>query len=319
MLNPAENSSDNGTPNPQADIAASIPCADLPAMATALERSGQYRVLRKYERPSYYSTDDGTEKRTAVFLDVETTGSNPAVDKIIQLSMVAFTFSKDGRIFELIDEFDAYEDPQMPIPEEITDLTGITDAHVAGQKIDEAKMEEFLSNAALVIAHNAQFDRPFVEKRFSIFGEMPWACSINDVQWREEGLESSKLEFLAYKCGFFYDAHRAIQDCLASVHVLAHRLPKSKGLVLGQLLENARKTSYRIWAIDSPYQKKDLLKKGGYRWNNGENGQPKAWYIEVFDDALYQEKAFLEREIYGIKQSPRIDQLDAYNRYSLRP
>jgi DNA polymerase III subunit epsilon len=310
--------SNSGTPELQTEPSAPISEYDLPAMAAALKTSGQYRVLKKYERPSHYSSDDGCDKVLGILLDTETTGFNRVKDKIIELSMVAFTFSKDGRIFELVDEFDAFEDPQMPIPEEITNLTGITNTQVSGERIDDAAVEAFLSDASLIIAHNSEFDRSFTEKRFSIFRKKPWACSLNEIPWKDEGLESSKLGFLAYRCGFFFDGHRAIEDCLATIHILAHRLPKSGSLVLKKLLENARRTSYKIWAIGAPYEKKDLLKESGYRWNNGDNGQPKAWYIEVFDDEAYREQEFLTREIYGADQSPRIDEVNAFNRYSSR-
>ena len=43
-------------------------------------------------------------------------------------------------------------------------LTGITDAMLAGQRINLDAVEAFIEQADLVIAHNAGFDRPFCER-----------------------------------------------------------------------------------------------------------------------------------------------------------
>jgi len=43
---------------------------------------------------------------------------------------------------------------------------------------------------------------------------------------------------------------------------------------------------------------KDEFKKRGYRWNDGTNGRPKSWFIEIPDDAYEDELMFLRREIY---------------------
>ena len=64
-----------------------------------LESHGEYKVLRKYEKPDYYNHDDGSEKFKGVYLDVETTGLD-ASDRIIEIALVPFEFSKDGRIFK---------------------------------------------------------------------------------------------------------------------------------------------------------------------------------------------------------------------------
>ena len=295
----------------------SIPVSDVPAMANVLEESGLYRVTRKYTKPEFYCPDDGSEKLLGVFLDIETMGLDYEKDKIIELSMVAFTFSKDGHIFRLVDEFDQFEDPGAPIPEYISALTGIRDAQVKNQKINPIAVERFIEKATLVIAHNSAFDRPFVERKFPIFRRKPWACSMREVPWETEGIGSCKLEFLAYKYGFFYDGHRAIMDCLAGIHILANQLPRSGCLVFEKLLDTARRTSYRIWATGAPFKKKDRLKKRGYHWNDGNNGQPRSWFTEVCEDDLFREKMFLAQEIYGADPRILIEKINAFNRYSL--
>jgi DNA polymerase-3 subunit epsilon len=78
---------------------------------------------------------------------------------------------------------------------EITALTGITDEMVAGRSIDPAAVEAIIADAAIVIAHNAKFDRPIAENDWPVFKGVDWACSLDEIPWRENGFEETKLSF----------------------------------------------------------------------------------------------------------------------------
>ena len=202
-----------------------------------LESAGKYKVIRRYEKSGYYHHDDGSEKLKGVFLDVETTGLSHETDKIIEIALVPFEFSKDdGRIFKIHDSYSCLEDPKVALTEKIIALTGLTDAMLTGKSFDVDAINKVVESADLILAHNAEFDRKFVEKRFSVFIEKAWACSLRQVPWEEEGFASPKLEYLAYKFGYFFEGHRAEIDCQASIHLLSMKLPKSEDLVLNVLL-----------------------------------------------------------------------------------
>jgi DNA polymerase-3 subunit epsilon len=291
---------------------------DFEAMAAALEETGDYRVLRRLRPWQAVLPVEGTPIRTGLMVDVETTGLDAARNEIIELAMVPFTYGLDGQIFEVGDAFNALRQPSESIPAEITVITGITDEMVAGKVIDPALVEAFIAPASLVIAHNASFDRRFLERFCAGFITKPWACSMTQVAWAEAGYEGTKLGYLAQASGFFYEKHRAIHDCLAAIELLARSLPTSGGSALGQLLQRARTPSWRIWAENSPYDFKDILKARGYRWNGDGNGSPKAWYIDVENSEREAEVAFLRAEIYqrDVDISPR--RIDAYDRFSDR-
>jgi DNA polymerase III subunit epsilon len=187
---------------------------------------------------------------------------------------------------------------------------------VKDQVIDNDRVDELVKSASLIIAHNAGFDRKFVEKQFPIFKEKSWGCSYTQVLWNKENILSAKLEYLAYKFGFFYEAHRAEMDCLVGIHLLTQSLPISKELAFKTLLNQFQKKSYVIWAINSPFHTKDLLKARGYRWNDGNNGRPRSWYIEVNELIKDKEENFLHQEIYQKKVDLIIDEINAFNRFS---
>ena len=291
---------------------------ELEAMAAVLEATGHYRVLRKLRPRAQLEPADGAQTRTGLFVDVETTGLDPLRHEIIELAMVPFSYGLDGRIFEVGDPFHELRQPSEPIPPEITAITGISDDMVAGMAIDPAQVAAFAAPAALVIAHNAAFDRRFLERYCDTFTTKPWGCSMMQVPWAEEGHEGVKLAYLASGAGFFYDKHRAIHDCLAAIELLARPLPKSGALALSCLLEQARRPTWRLWAEGAPFELKDVLKARGYRWNAEHGGAPRAWYIDVDEAGREAELAFLRREIYQRDVVPLSRRIDAYDRFSDR-
>ena len=111
---------------------------------------------------------------------------------------------------------------------------------VAGKTINVDAVATVAAPAALVIAHNAAFDRRFLERFCEVFRTKPWACSMSQVDWAAEGHEGVKLAWLAAGAGFFYERHRAVNDCAAAIELLALALPRSGGPALAALLERAR-------------------------------------------------------------------------------
>jgi DNA polymerase-3 subunit epsilon len=242
---------------------------ELETIAGRLEDSGEYRVLRRLTERDLFCADDGSQKRIGVILDVETTGRDPACDEIIELAMLKFDYGLDGTIFHVLDQFSRLREPTVPIPIEITKLTGITSEMVAGKAITREEVEHFASSAAVVIAHNAGFDRRFVERAFPVFNTKHWACSMSQVNWEQEGFDGTKLGYLLGGCGLFHDGHRADEDCRALLEILSRPLPSTGEVAMKRLLDTARKPTMGVWAENAPFDFKDILKARGYRWNDG--------------------------------------------------
>jgi len=289
----------------------------LEESAQYLSQSNDYQILKRFVPSKQYQHNTEAKKLIGIYLDTETTGLDYNNDKIIELALVPFEYDTEGNIYKILDCYTSFQDPDLPIKEQITLLTGITEDMVKGQSIDHNVVEGLVKTSSLIIAHNAGFDRKFVEKQFPIFKQKAWGCGYKQILWNKENISSAKLEYLAYKFGFFYDAHRAEMDCLVGIHLLTQSLPISKELAFKTLLDQMQKRSYIIWAINSPFSTKDLLKARGYRWNDGSNGKPKSWYIEVNELEKDKEESFLYQDIYQKKVDLIIDEINAFNRFSV--
>lgn len=101
-----------------------------------------------------------------VVIDVETTGLDRAHDRIIELSMIC---CEDGAVTRWSSLFD----PGIPVPDQVTKLTGISEADVAGAPKIEDRIDEivdFIGERKLV-AHNASFDAEFLCRACSRVGK----------------------------------------------------------------------------------------------------------------------------------------------------
>ncbi|WP_308721173.1 3'-5' exonuclease [Komagataeibacter xylinus] len=291
---------------------------EMEHMATTLEGTGRYRVLRPLAPRvlAEYPPEPGT--RLGMFLDLETTGLSAAKDEIIEFGIVPFVYTLDGRILGSLEPFSRLREPSRPIPPQITTLTGITPAMVVGQSVTPEEVASFVAPASLIIAHNADFDRKFAERFTPAFTTKPWACSMKDVDWAAEGFEGRKLSYLGMQAGFWFDGHRAVDDCQAGIAILDRVLPMSGQPALAALLENARQVRCRIWAENAPYEFKDQLRQRGYRWNDGTDGNPRAWSISLPEAEVEAELAYLKAEVFARPVDLPVTRITPWDRFSTR-
>ena len=278
---------------------------------------GGYQVTRPLIERSFYSDETPPPKLLkAAILDTETTGTNQATDRIIELGIVVVEYCPEtGQVYRVLETFDELEYPDGPIPPESTLIHGITDEMVRGKKINDAAVETLMSDVSLVIAHNAFFDRGFVEERLPLFKSKPWACSYAQIPWKTEGIGSAGLEFIAYRFGFNYAGHRASIDCHALLEVLQSELPLSGVKVMKVLLEKARIPEFKVSALKAPFETKDKLKERGYRWD----AERKLWHTTLPQTEISIEVDWLRAEVYSNRPFDlEWEKIDSYNRFSNR-
>ena len=144
-----------------------------------------------------------------IVLDTETTGLSVKDEKLIEISAARM------RGHEVVARFDTFVNPGKPIPTEIVQLTHITDADVIGAPQAEeavAALEEFVQGSP-VIAHNATFDRSFIE---SVKGGVRvsdiWIDSLALSRIALPRLASHKLSVMADLFGCAAVSHRSSDD-----------------------------------------------------------------------------------------------------------
>ena len=116
--------------------------------------------------PIVESADESSIDNEYVALDIETTGLSNTVDRITEIGAVRI---KGG---EVVDRFNELINPEIPIPEKIINLTGITNEMVNDKPtIDEVlpRFIEFIKDSPLV-AHNAKFDMGFIKRNANKMG-----------------------------------------------------------------------------------------------------------------------------------------------------
>ena len=107
------------------------------------------------------ATETRIEDAVYTVFDIETTGFSPFNDKIIEIGAVKMK----GK--EIIDTFSTFVNPEIPIPENIVELTSITDFMVQDSETIEKVLPEFLEfcKDTVLVAHNAKFDIGFITQK----------------------------------------------------------------------------------------------------------------------------------------------------------
>ncbi|MBP0983719.1 MAG: PolC-type DNA polymerase III [Oscillospiraceae bacterium] len=180
---------------------------------------GEFKII--YGMEAYFVNDSGalvsgcndcSINGDVIVFDIETTGLSRDSDRITEIGAVKL------RNLEVVDRFQTFVNPEMQIPANITDLTGITDAMVEDAPLEKEAVEDFIKFAGkgVLVAHNADFDTSFIAKvceRHDIKYDIRYADTLKLARAALPHLKNHKLDTVAkeYKLGDF-NHHRAIDD-----------------------------------------------------------------------------------------------------------
>ena len=160
-----------------------------------------------------------------VAFDIETTGLNARSDRMTEIGAVIFSGT------EIKAEFNTFVDPQMPIPADISELTGIRNSDVAGAPLEDEALRRFMEFAGdrPLIAHNAHFDVGFMSAaagrcgiRFSpVFLD---TLALSQVLCPE--LKRFKLDIVSNHLDLpKFNHHRASDDAMVVARIMGKFLP----------------------------------------------------------------------------------------------
>ena len=217
--------------------------------------------------------------RKLVILDTETTGIDNTAE-LIELAFCVCTYDVRTRAVLSIDCcFDAFSKPEKELSQEVSELTHITNDMLPKQKLSYDDFKEYLPEKCLVVAHNASFDRRILERTYPyVLADLHWADSMTEIDWRAKGFSGKGLEMLLTQAGYWYEAHRAINDVLALLWLIMQTG------TLAELCNNASKVSLEV-RLSVSYAEKDQVKELGFRWH----GEDKTWSRNFESMAAWQE------------------------------
>lgn len=152
-----------------------------------------------------------------VCLDLETTGLDPKVDKIIEIGAVRV---ENG---EIVDTFQSFVNPGRMLSEKITELTGISDEDLKNAPSIEEVLPKFLefSGDLCLLGHSVLFDYSFIKKAFvNMDGKNKYEKEgIDTLKISRKHLASLESRRLSYLCAYYkieQKAHRALEDAIAT-------------------------------------------------------------------------------------------------------
>ncbi|WP_242919370.1 exonuclease domain-containing protein [Pontibacter liquoris] len=168
-------------------------------------------------------------------IDIETTGGQPAQDRITEIAI----FIHDGQ--KVVDQYNTLINPQRPIPYFISQLTGITDEMVqdAPKFYEVAKEIVEFTEGKVFVAHNVRFDYSFVKKEFADLGytfQRKTLCTVRLSRSLIPGLPSYSLGKLCKSIAIpLNQRHRAIGDAEATAKLFDKLIKINRPVVDGNM------------------------------------------------------------------------------------
>lgn len=165
-----------------------------------------------------------------IAFDLETTGLNSDTDRITEIGAVLV---KDGKV---LDRFQTFVDPEMPIPYDITRLTGINDSDVNGAPKEAEAVAAFLDfvGGRILAAHNADFDMGFIASACERLGRPFNLSSIDTLVLSQNLLPQLKKHSLDSAANYLglpeFQHHRASDDATTGAQLLFAFFQKLKEL-----------------------------------------------------------------------------------------
>ena len=244
-----------------------------------------------------------------VVFDIETTGLSPKECKITEIGAIKIEHG------EITDKFSQLINPGVPIPPNITDLTGITDEMVADKPHIDSVLPEFLEfcHGCAVVAHNAQFDCGFIRYNAAELNLEFHSKTVDTLKISRELFPNERkhsLDAICKRLGVSLENHhRAVDDATATAEIflkfveLAHKNKDDADEVINidtrpELLKNQK---YHIILLAKNYvglkNLYQLISKSNLKYFYKKPIMPKS-VIEQFRDGIIIGSACEAGELY---------------------
>jgi DNA polymerase-3 subunit epsilon len=251
-----------------------------------ISEDGNQVTLKKFSHlslPTLRSSNEieAGEVKLGCVIDIETSGLDRTKHSIIEIGVRQFYFDPTrGAIYGSGVGISQLQDLKGSLEPSITKITGLSHKDLKGQSINWPTIKNLLETSAIIVAHNARFDRPFIDQNIKYSERPVWACSMSQVDWLGFGFPTRNLQLLAAYHGFFCDSHRALNDADVLLQILSLE-PK----YLLQLYQRAHVLRVTLRLFGTAYESRHALKIAGFRWNP----MDKSWTKAVMKSAIDEE------------------------------
>ncbi len=210
-----------------------------------------------------------------VILDTETTGLDVTKGQVIEIGAIFYNIPHRNILAQCSTLIYAEDNAAYEVNRIEVDLIKSHNPIVELFSIET--LISMISNADAILAHNAEFDKKWIETipRFKIISESKkWICTRNDVVWPiRKGCALNLIHICADLGVPIINAHRALDDC----HLLVGALSKIDDIEY--FLDKSGKGRLRYDA-DISYDQRQLAKDAGFQWDNTK----KVWYTKITPD-----------------------------------
>lgn len=204
-----------------------------------------------------------------LIIDTETSGLDPAVDKVVELAAILYSVDHQTILHQMSSICEAQENGAEHINRIPIDALRSTNALLETRSI--SLFEAMAQEANFIVAHNADFDKQWFvgEAGKALFNRetqrpLRWLCTMSDFTWPQQNRQGDSLINLALAHGIgVSSAHRALADCQL-IAALFDRVSKEE-LVL--MLSEALVPRY-LYEANVSYENRQLAKDVGFKWQS---------------------------------------------------
>lgn len=210
--------------------------------------SGVAKFASTYGKGDITPIENAPDGLRVLAVDVESTGIGDG-DELVELTLRLVVFDREtGLVIADLGGYHGYREPTVPISAAASKINGITMRMVRGQTLDIAAIWALADSANVCMGHYRTFLRKLLRPHIDL--DMPWMCTLFDVDWPSAGV-STKLPDLAAMHGISIRGGTKSQADLATLLTLVQMTSPMTG----------KPYSMEVLRLDRPARRKKKATK----------------------------------------------------------
>lgn len=212
--------------------------------------------------------------RRCLILDTETTGLDPAKDRVIEIGAILYSVVNHSALFSFAGLLCGPTNDAESINRiSVSAMNETSEVDITPGEV----LTPLRAAADVIVCHNAEFDQQWFAKSAD-WNALPWLCTMADFKWPASTRETGSLINLALEHGIgVSSAHRALTDC-ELIAALFDRMPLY-GQDLQAMFARAARPKAIFQAMVS-FDDKDKAKDAGFKWDGGKKTWTRRMVVE---------------------------------------